>query len=298
MHALNLDNIIDPVEETVAYESLWALEGMTDSKMSELFKSHRGFPSEVLNSLAASKNNGQVEKLKQEVQKILQDKRGQFSVCINGDFQYPQELRKPKNPLELFYYKGDLDLIRTRSLSIVGARSCSAEGQLRAQRITKELVQAGFTIISGLAKGVDTVAHQTAIKSGGKTIAVIGTPIDESYPPENSELQNLIADKHLLISQVPFYRHAKEPFNEHKYNFPKRNITMAAISEGTVIVEASDTSGSLTQARACVQLGKKLFILDSCFKNAALKWPHHYLGLGAIRVYSTLDILNNFSSMS
>jgi DNA processing protein len=297
MLAKNIINTLNPLDEVISYEALWALEGMTETKMTELFKEHHGLPSEVLGHLYPQRliPHEEINLIKSQVTDYLQTKIGKFSVCLNHDFQYPMDLRKAKHPIELFYYKGNLDLLNTRSISIVGAREVSSDGRLRAERLAKELGKAGYTIVSGLAKGVDTAALTSAVNNGYKTIGVIGTPLDEFYPKENRALQELISKEHLLISQVPFYRHKIEPFNAHKLYFPRRNATMAAITEGTVIIEASDTSGTLTQARACIQQGKKLFILDSCFKNTNITWPNYYLKLGAIRVNSTEEILSNLS---
>lgn len=297
MLAKNIINTLNPLEEVISYEVLWALDGMTESKMTELFKQHNGLPSEVLAHLYPQEliPNEEINLIRSQVTDYLQTKIGKFSVCLNHDFQYPSDLRKAKHPIELFYYRGNLDLLNTRSISIVGAREVTSEGRLRAERLAKELGKEGFTIVSGIAKGVDTAALTSAVTNGFKTIGVIGTPLDEFYPKENKSLQELISKEHLLISQVPFYRHKIEPFNAHKLYFPRRNATMAAISEGTVIIEASDTSGTLTQARACIQQGKKLFILDSCFKNTKITWPTHYLKLGAIRVNSTEEILSHLS---
>ena len=128
-------------------------------------------------------------------------------------------------------------------------------------------------MVSGLAKGIDTEAMKSAMEHGGRLIGVIGTPIDEAYPRENADLQEEIARKHLLVSQVPFYKYQKQPFNTRRYYFPERNELMAAISDATVIVEASDTSGTLTQARACQHQRRKLFIMKSCYENDSVDWP-------------------------
>lgn len=294
MSVAELVNTINPFEEVLAYEVLWALDGMTETKMTELFKSGSELPSEVLEKIYPQTlfPNEKVVDLKAKVKGYLQMKLGKFSVCINGDFQYPKDLRKAKHPIELFYFKGNLDLLNSKTISIVGAREVSEKGKARADRLAKELALAGYTIVSGLAKGVDTAALTSAINTNSFTIGVIGTPLDEYYPKENMALQNKIASEHLLISQVPFYRYKHETFNAHRHYFPRRNATMAAISEATVIVEASDTSGTLTQARACIQQGKTLFILDSCFKDPKITWPANYLKQGAIRVTSTEDILS------
>jgi DNA processing protein len=153
--------------------------------------------------------------------------------------------------------------------------------------ISKALVEKGFAVVSGLAAGIDAAAHTAAIEAGGQTIAVIGTPLGVHYPKENEPLQRRIADKYLLISQVPVLRYASQHVPQNKLFFPERNITMSALTEATIIVEAS---GTLTQARAALQQGRKLFILDSCFERTDITWPASYAKKGAIRVRELSDI--------
>lgn len=143
-------------------------------------------------------------------------------------------------------------------------------------------------IVSGLAEGIDTAAMNATIEFGGSIIGVIGTPLNKFYPKHNEELQKFVAHNHLLLSHVPFYKYSLQRFDTQKYYFPERNAVMAAISDATVIVEASETSGTLTQARACLEIGKKLFILNSCFESG-LKWPDKY-EKRAIRVRTIEDI--------
>lgn len=257
----------------LAYETLWAIDGMTESKLSALFKKNDALPSQVLKSIISEyqtslfEQNSPIECLYKEVKKYLEAKLGSFSVVVNRDYQYPIGLRDAKHPIELFYYRGNLDLLTNKSVSIVGARAATKFGLKRAQQLAKGLVEEGFTIVSGLAAGIDTAAMTETISSGGNVIGVIGTPIDQYYPKENRNLQDSISRDFLLISQVPFFRYSKENFQLHRQHFPRRNVTMASISAATIIVEASDTSGSLTQARACISQNKKLFILeDRLFK--------------------------------
>jgi DNA protecting protein DprA len=155
---------------------------------------------------------------------------------------------------------------------VVGTRAPSPEGIKRTIKLVSALVKDGYTIMSGLAKGIDTVAHTTAIEQNGNTIAVIGTPINECYPMENKKLQDKIAKEHLLISQVPFLKYQKQDFRQNRYFFPERNKLMSALSKATIIVEAGETSGTLIQAKAAFKQGRHVFILDSCFKNPALSW--------------------------
>ena len=140
--------------------------------------------------------------------------------------------------MELVYYQGDWSLVETSCIAIVGTRSPSAEGEQNAKRIANAMVRSGYTVVSGLARGIDTAAHSEAIRCGGRTIAVIGTPLFEIYPRENSELQELIARAHLLVSQVPFLRYKQQPFSANRLFFPERNVTMSALTKATVIVEA------------------------------------------------------------
>lgn len=179
------------------------------------------------------------------------------------------------------YYCGDLSVLAHPSVAIVGARAVSEAGMLRARRLSRELALEGVTIVSGLAKGVDTAAHRAALEAGGKTAAVIGTPLSKAYPAENRELQDQIAAHQLLISQF------EEGSRVFPANFPKRNRVMAAVSDGTVIIEASDSSGTLHQAAECQRLGRWLFILKSVFDDPSLTWPRLFASYPKTRVVST-----------
>lgn len=162
---------------------------------------------------------------------------------------------------------------------------------MRARVIARDAVKRDFTVVSGLAEGIDTAAHQQALtEEGGRTIAVIGTPIGEFYPRENQMLQNRIAADFLVVSQVPIVRYSRQGPPLNRLFFPERNATMSALTEGTIIVEAGETSGTLTQARAALHQGRKLFILDACFRRKDLTWPQRFAELGAIRVRDPDDI--------
>jgi DNA processing protein len=182
---------------------------------------------------------------------------------------------------------GDTSLIHKSCVAIVGTREVSTEGAARARRLARELAKCSIVIVSGLARGVDTEALTAAIDSGGRTIAVIGTPIDKASPVDNSRLQEQIYRDHLLISQ---FAPGKQVF---KSNFPERNKLMAAISDATVIIEATDTSGTIHQAWECVRLKRWLFIASSLVENSALLWPKGFMAYPNVKVLkSTSDILD------
>ncbi len=179
--------------------------------------------------------------------------------------------RKPEERDPIIFLAGDIELLKAKSISVIGARSVSEEGILRAKRISRELSAAGIVVTSGLAKGVDTVAHTAAIAAGGRTVSVIGTPLDKAYPAENAVLQTEIYQRHLLVSQ---FHPGQRTFQS---DFPKRNRLMAALSDGSIIVEASDTSGTLHQAAECIRLGRWLFIMRSVVENPAITWTARFI---------------------
>lgn len=172
-----------------------------------------------------------------------------------------EEKRKKSTP-EKLHVKGPMQIpIPRPAVSIVGSRKASPQGIENAKRIAKELVKQGVVIISGLAEGIDTAAHKSAIDNGGKTIAVLGTPLNKVYPKKNSWLQEEIMRNHLAISQFP------EGHITFPNDFVARNMTMALISDATIIVEATETSGSRHQGWETIRLRKPLFIWESILRN-------------------------------
>ena len=297
-----IQEVISPQQEMSAYETLWAIDSLKEQTLKEMFKKYTPFETlEKINNEGYGQQELFTEKqstkeIQKKVNKFLEDsfdkQKFHFSIVVNKGIQYPKNLKKDY-PIGLFYYKGNLGLLETKCVSIVGARKASQTGLSKANQLAKELGNEGFTIVSGLAQGIDTVAHQSAIENKDLTIGVIGTPINKYYPQENKQLQDQIAKDFLLISQVPFYKYENEHFKHRSYHFPRRNMTMASISTATIIVEASDTSGSLIQARECLKQNKKLFIMDSCFSNPEISWPKVYEKKGAVRVKNTSDILDH-----
>lgn len=185
------------------------------------------------------------------------------------------------------YYKGNLDHIRTYpAVSIIGSRKASPEGIQRTNKLVKKLVEKNIVIVSGLAEGIDTAAHTSCIRLDGKTVGVIGTPLDTYYPKQNKELQDEIANNHLLLSQFKVGGVVKPQ------NFPIRNKTMALISNATVIIEAKDKSGSLYQGWEALRLGRALFITKSSADDSTLTWTKEMLHYGAeILTEDSLDLL-------
>jgi len=193
-----------------------------------------------------------------------------------SDYYNKLNAKEKKNiPKELFY-SGDFSLLLYgRKVSIIGSRKASELGKKRARFISNFLVDNEITIVSGLAEGIDTIAHLSAIDRGGKTIAVIGTPINQYFPIKNKSLQNKIAEEHLLISQF------REDEKVSPKNFPMRNKTMALISDATIIIEASEKSGTKHQGWEALRLGRELFIMENVINNRKVSWAIEMISCGA-----------------
>ncbi|MGO8868138.1 MAG: DNA-processing protein DprA [Alphaproteobacteria bacterium] len=282
---------ISPLREMGAYEALWDDPATTFKTLSEMFAKRPGaVPSDFVPPARAWERAAFVQR------RFHEAAVERFGVRVHGAGEYPEKLRDAAHPVELIYYQGWWDLAASRSVAVVGTREPTEEGLKRTRQLVKSLIKDGFTVVSGLAAGVDTVAHETAIEAEGRTIAVIGTPLSHVYPRENTELQRKIGAEFLIISQVPLHRYEKQDYRRNRLFFPERNITMSALTEATIIVEAGETSGTLIQARAALHQGRKLFILDSSFRNKNLTWPAKFAERGAIRVVDYDDIRKHLSS--
>ena len=275
--------------ELGAYEALWDDGATSFRSLAKLFASKEGaLPSSFVDGDTAKKYAGEV------LSRFQGEGLNNFGVRFFGDGEYPARLRDATHPLALFCFQGNWNLVQSpRLVAVIGTRNPSKEGVRRVRKLVRNLLMDDVVVVSGLAKGIDTEAHETTIAGGGSTIAVLGTPLTSFYPKENIELQRKIGKGHLLISQIPverYYRFSNPRYNRHF--FLERNITMSALTNATVIVEAGAKSGTHAQARAALKQGRKLFILDSCFKDPAQNWPHEFQEKGAIRVKRYEDIRN------
>lgn len=278
---------IAPLREAAAYESLWLGNGAWFKNIADLFRSNPGaLPSELVSGSAIG------DAMRLLLEQVGEERLSGLGIRVHGSGEYPERLRDADHPVEMLYYRGNWELVDTPAVAVVGTRAPSEEGVENAARIAKSLVKHGYTVVSGLAKGIDKAAHTATLEAGGNTIAVIGTPIFEYYPKENAALQDEIVRRGLLISQVPFLRYSRQSYKHNSYFFPARNVTMSALTRATVIVEAGNTSGTLVQARAALAQGRKLFVLESCFRNPELTWPERLAREGAIRVRNIKEIVD------
>ena len=168
------------------------------------------------------------------------------------------------------YLQGDVNLLQEKGISVVGTRNPSNRGMALAREVVDSLGESGFTIVSGLAMGIDGVAHIEALAKDFKTIGVIGTSVCESYPPKHERLQSLIAEHGLLVSQFAPSRKVQQ------YFFMQRNLLMSQISMGSFVIESKDGGGGVKQAQYSEKQGKKVFILREVYDNRTYLWPRKF----------------------
>jgi len=216
-----------------------------------------------------------------EIDKIQHDDVRLVTVIDEG---YPPTLRLIYNLPPFLFIRGAITEADLRSVAVVGTRTASADGISRAGRMARLLAEEGVTVVSGLARGIDTAAHTAALDAGGRTIAVIGTGINRYYPAENRPLADQITTRGALVSQ--FWPDSPPT----TYSFPRRNVTMSGIAQGTVVIEASSTSGAKMQARLALEHGKKVFLIRSLTEQQ--EWARTYVEKrGAAQVDDVTEVV-------
>ncbi|MDD5066957.1 MAG: DNA-processing protein DprA [bacterium] len=209
-----------------------------------------------------------------------------MEVITIRDSKYPELLRKIFDPPLLLYCKGNLP--EGRSISIVGSRDSSRDGNQVALRLARELAGNGFTIVSGMALGIDTCAHKGAIEASGQTIAVLGSGLHWIYPDENKELYHSISRHGAVISEFPL---GQKP---ERYNFPRRNRIISGLSAGTVVVEAGSRSGALITASYALEQGREVFAVPGPVTSRMSEGTNRLIKDGARLIQNVNDILEEF----
>ncbi|MHC0037181.1 DNA-processing protein DprA [Pseudoneobacillus sp. C159] len=222
---------------------------------------------------------------------FLQDTIRQYTsngieVITYFDEVYPSELKEIYQPPWCLFLKGDLSILaKTRKLAVVGARESSSYGKNVILHLLPPLLEKDFVIVSGLAKGIDTLAHQSTIELNGKTIAVIAGGFSYIYPSENQGLAKEIEKEHLILSEYPPYTRPA------RWHFPTRNRIISGLCEGTIVIEARRKSGSLITANLALQEGREVFSVPGSIFSSSSVGTNELIGQGAKLIMSGEDIL-------
>lgn len=202
---------------------------------------------------------------------------------------YPARLKEISSRPPVIYFKGELRPSDERSVAVVGTRNPTTYGREAAARLTADLAQRDITIISGLALGIDGVAHRTALDNGGRTIAVVATGLDIVYPKEHTGLCERIQEQGAVISEVPL------GVRPDRRAFPRRNRLISGVSLGTLVVEAGETSGALWTAKHALEQDREVFCVPGSIFSPASKGTNHWIQQGAKLVYGYDDILEELN---
>lgn len=215
---------------------------------------------------------------------VTQMRRTGTRFFIQEDVNYPELLREIYDPPIGLYWQGEY-IVDRPCVAIVGTRQSTLYGRRVAKKIAAELARLGFCVVSGMASGIDTAAHEGALEIGGKTVAVFGCGLDTIYPPENLDLYQKIVAHGAVVSEFPFGRRAD------RQTFPMRNRVVAGICQGVVVVESAASGGSMITARFAGEQGRTLMAVPGRIDQASSVGCHQLIRDGAIMVTSVDDIL-------
>lgn len=252
-------------------------EGILQASPGKLIKID-GIGEKTISNISSIKAKGPAKELKAV-------KRLGLKVVTINDSGYPELLKEIYDPPLVLYVKGNLDKVCKFNIAIVGSRNASFYGLSYAEKFARELSDLGFTIVSGMARGVDTAAHKGALKAGGHTIAVMGSGFENIYPPENKGLASEIAQDGAVISEFPVYAEALPA------NFPRRNRIISGLSQGVLVVEAARNSGALITADFALEQGREVFSLPGKIDSQNSSGTNYLIKQGAKLVSCVEDIV-------
>jgi DNA processing protein len=279
------------------------IKGIGPLRFATLLK-HFGSPQEILSAKASSLS--QVKGIGNHIAQCIIEEKDKVNVDIElekikkegvkiltlDNEEYPINLRSIYDPPPVLYVKGKITPNDRLAIAMVGSRAATTYGKTVASKLAKELVQAGFTIISGLARGIDAVSHKAAINANGRTIAVLACGIDIIYPIENKKLFYEIIEHGAVITEFPFGTPAE------KFNFPQRNRIISGLGLGTVIVEAPIRSGALITANCALEQNREVFAVPGQVGSRLSKGTHHLIKQGAKLTESAQDIIEELELFS
>ena len=228
----------------------------------------------------------QWDEVEQEVQRA---EDAGVKIIPFGSGIYPARLRSIADPPPCLYIKGEIRREDDKAVAVIGTRSASHYGRRVARDLCRGLASLGFTVISGMARGIDGVAHDEALNAGGRTIAVLGSGVDRAYPPEHRKLYHRITENGAVISELPL---GAPPL---AFNFPARNRLISGLSAGVVVVEATEKSGSLITAAIALEQGREVFAVPGEVGSSRSRGGHRLIRQGAKLVENVDDILEEIA---
>ena len=279
--ALNLMEEIGPVGVRALSIALGSPEAIFEAAPDDLARAEGVGPAQIK---ALLRQRGRVDPARE----LERARRAGADIVTPADAAYPRPLLGLHDPPLALYVKGTLAPEDKRALAVVGSRHTTVYGRETAERLAFHLAKAGFTVVSGLARGIDTAAHRGALQGGGRTLAVLGGALDCLYPPENAELAEQAAGRGAVLSEFPMGR------QPDRTTFPMRNRIVSGLSMGVLVVEAGLNSGALITAGDALEQGRTVFAVPGRVDSPASRGAHRLIRDGARLVESVDDILEEF----
>lgn len=279
-------------DERSALCSLCFYQGMTPGILTSLLNQYQSYVAAIQDQV----NNWQLEQdqkskfVQQQKNEVIKRQLDRMAATRTAyltwlDVEYPSLLKNISSPPPVLFYQGDLALINTPAVAVVGTRKPTVYTEKVIEHFVPQLVHADYTVISGFQKGVDQLAHKQTIQSGGKTVAVLGTGILDPYPANYREMYAIFQTAQtLILSEFPFFTRA------FPQNFPRRNRIVSALSQGVLVVEASLNSGSLNTANHALEQGKEVWCVPGSIFSEKSSGPHYLIQQGASLVQTISDM--------
>jgi DNA processing protein len=280
--ALSMVPDVGPVRARRLLSVFRSPENIFDAKMNEL-KDLEGIGLHIAKNIREFSLWKSIEK-----QMGVMEKKGIQAVCMD-DPSYPEMLREAEGSPVVLYMKGDVLPEDRYSIAVVGSRTMTDYGASVAERFSGDLATMGFTVVSGMARGIDSLAHKAAIKARGRTIAVLGSGLDVPYPPENKFLMEKIASSGCVMSEFP------PGTPPDKENFPRRNRLISGLSLGVLVIEAAATSGALITARYANDQGRTVFAVPGNITSQKSDGTNRLIREGAVPVRSAEEIVGELA---
>ncbi len=274
LHSLNIGN--RNIEKIMC--QLDSLQELWNMPINQIYR-FQDINSNVLEKIISYRNEDYIKRLYDTLYE------NDIDIITIYDDSYPQDLKNIYNKPLVLYVKGNIIEEDALAIAVVGSRKATSYGKWATEYFVRELVNLEVTIVSGLALGIDSIAHKTAIENGGRTIAVLGNGLDIIYPKRNKELYKTVPENGALITEYPF---GVEPL---AYNFPQRNRIISGISLGVIVIEAKEKSGSLITVEHALEQGKEVFALPGNINSIFSKGTNKLIKEGAKLIMDVEDII-------
>lgn len=280
---INMNQAITPQRFHLLLNHFPTVKSIWDASSDEL-SSIQGFK-EAAKKFCQERDEEALEKELEKCRKL------DLSVLTLADPDYPESLRAIDKPPPVLYLKGNYVKQDQFGVAMVGTRKNTNYGEKIAGKLARQLVNKGFTVVSGMARGIDTFSHRSALESGGRTVAVMGTGFGHTYPRSNANLMTKIADNGAVITEFPF---SQRPT---KWTFPQRNRVISGLTRGTIVVEAPDSSGALITAHDALTQGREVFAVPGDVRRPTMKGTHGLIKDGAKLVEDVSDVTEEFKDV-